>query len=52
MDEIIGFGLSQSCGNRGVLDVCVFELRWCRWGMGWWLGPGCGGWVVLCLCEL
>ena len=23
MDEIIGFGLYQSCGNRGVLDMCL-----------------------------
>ena len=23
MDERIGFGLYQSCGNRGVLDVCL-----------------------------
>ena len=29
MDKRIGFGLYQSCGNRG-----VFGLRWCRWGVG------------------
>ena len=23
MDESIGFGRYQSCGNRGVLDVCL-----------------------------
>ena len=23
MDERIGFGLYQSCGDRGVLDVCL-----------------------------
>ena len=35
MDEIIGFGLYQSCGDRGsVGHVSVFWLRWCRWGVG------------------
>ena len=29
----------------------VAWLRWCRLGVGRWLGPGFGG-VVLCLCEL
>ena len=30
MDEIIGFGLYQSCGDRGsVGHVSVFWLRWC-----------------------
>ena len=23
MDEKIGYGLYQSCGNRGVLNVCL-----------------------------
>ena len=23
VDERIGFGIYQSCGNRGVLDVCL-----------------------------
>ena len=31
MDEMIGFGLYQSCGNRGVLDMCLC------------LGNGCVG---------
>ena len=35
MDERIGFGLYQSCGDRGsVGHVSVFWLRWCgrcRW---------------------
>ena len=50
MDEIIGFGLYQSCGDRGrVGHVSVFWLRWCgwcRWGVGMGLGPGSGavGW--------
>ena len=30
-------------GVGGVLDVCVFWLRWCRWGVGRGLGPGSGG---------
>ena len=44
-------GLYQSCGNRESV-VCVFVLRWCRWGVGRVLGPGSVGWCVLCLCEL
>ena len=41
MDEIIGFGLYQSCENRGsVGHVSVFWLRRCRWGVGRGLGPG------------
>ena len=32
MDEIIGFGLYQSSGDRGsVGHVSVFWLRWCGW---------------------
>ena len=35
MNKRIGFGLSQSCGNRwSVGCVSVFGLRWCRWGVG------------------
>ena len=52
VDERIGFGLYQSCENRGnVGGVSVFGLRWCRWEVGRGLGPGSGG-VVLCLCEI
>ena len=44
-----GFGLYQSCGNRGSVGrVSVFWLRW--WGVVRGLGPAPGG-VVLCLCE-
>ena len=44
MDKRIGFGLYQSCGNRGnVGRVSVFWLRWGRWGVGKELGPGSGG---------
>ena len=51
VDERIGFGLYQSCGNRGSVGrVSVFWLQWCGWGVGRGLGPGSGG-VVLCLCE-
>ena len=41
VDERIGFGLYQSCGNRGSVER-VFGLRWCRMGvgMGMGLGPG------------
>ena len=56
MDEKIGIGIYQSSGNRGSVGrVSVFELRWCRWGVAWRLGPGSGGGraaVVLYLCEL
>ena len=32
MDESIGFGFYQSCGNRGnVGPVSVFGFRWFRW---------------------
>ena len=38
MDESIGFGLYQSCRNRGSVGrVSLFGLRrcgWCRWGAG------------------
>ena len=38
VNERIGFGLYQSCGNRGSVGRgSVFWLRWCgwcRWGMG------------------
>ena len=52
MDEKIGFGLYQSCGNIvSVGRVSVFGLWWCGWGVGSDLGPGSGG-VVLCLSEL
>ena len=59
MDERIGFGLYQSCGDRGsVGHVSVFWLRWCgwcRWGVGcesgfsvYMAGPGI---CVLCLAD-
>ena len=49
MDERIGFGLYQLCRNRrSVGRVSVFELRWCRWGVGGeWVGcldQGLEGW--------
>ena len=51
--ERIGFGLYQSCGDRGSVGlVSVFWLRWCGWGVGRGLGPGSEAvGVVLCLCE-
>ena len=39
--ERTGFGVTQSCGNMGSVDVSV--LRWCMW-----LGPWSSG-VVLCM---
>ena len=51
MAERIWFELYQSCGNRmSVGRVSLFGLRWCRWGVGKALGPGCGG-AVLRLCD-
>ena len=53
--EWIGFGVYQSCGNRGSVGrVSVFWLRWCgwfRWGVGRGIGPGSGGvgWCYVCL---
>ena len=41
MDERIGFGLHQSCGDRGsVGHVSVFWLQWCGVGGvgGEWVG--------------
>ena len=54
MNERIGFGIYQTCGDRGsVVRVSVFWLRWCGWGVGKGLGPGLGAvGVVLCLCEV
>ena len=55
VDERIGFGLYQSCGNRGSVGrVSVFWLRRCRWGVGRGLGPGSVGvgWCYVCVsCE-
>ena len=48
MDEMIGFGLYQSCWNIGCVGrMSVFGLWWCvwcRWGVGMGLRPGSGGW--------
>ena len=39
MDERIGFGLYQSCGDRGsVGHVSLFWLRWCGGVGGEWVG--------------
>ena len=64
MDERIRFGIYQSCGNRGVLYVCLYFG--CS-GVGgvcgvggvggkggewvWGMDQGMEG-VMLCLCEL
>ena len=56
MDKRIGFGLYQSCENRGSVGrVSVLWLRWCgwcMWGIGRGLDQGPEGGVVLCLCEM
>ena len=48
MDERIGFGLYQSCGNRGVLHACL-----CCGGVGVeWVGGldlGLEGWCYVCV---
>ena len=55
MDERIGLGLYQSCGDRGsVGHGSVFWLRWCgwcRWGVVRGLEPGSGvvGWCDVCV---
>ena len=48
MDKSIGFGLYQSCGNRGRVGH-VSGLRWCRWVVDRGLGPGSQrvGWCCL-----
>ena len=52
-----GSGVLSSTGDvlvRGVGHVSVFWLRWCRWGVARWLGPGSGavGWCYVCVrCE-
>ena len=55
MDERIGFGHYQSCGDRGSVGrVSVFWLRWCMWVVGRRLGPGsvAVGWCYVCVrCE-
>ena len=50
--ERIGFGLYQSCENRGgVLDVCLgYGGVGGEWS--WGLDQGLEVWVVLCLCEM
>ena len=56
MDERIRFRLYQSCGNRGVLGVCLCFGCGGVGGIGEeWVGgldQGLERWVVLCLCEL
>ena len=51
-DERIGFGLYQSCQNRGSVGrVSVFGLRWYMWGMcrGLGLVPGGLVWCYVCV---
>ena len=50
----LGLGFTNPVGTGGVLDMCVFWLRWCRWGVGRWIGQGSGavGWCYVCVrCE-
>ena len=51
MDEKIGLGYCQSCGNRGSVRR-VFGLRSCRWGVGRGLDQGLEGWGDVMSCEL
>ena len=53
MNERIGFGLYQSCVERGSVGrVFVFGLYWCMWGVGRGLDPGLEGWCYVCVsCE-
>ena len=47
----LGLDFTNPVGTGGVLDVCVF---WLRWGVGRGLGPGSGGvgWCYVCVrCE-
>ena len=48
VDDSIGFGIYQSCGNKGSVGrVSVFWLPlcgWCRWGVGRGLDQGLEGW--------
>ena len=41
----LGLGFTNPVGTGGVLDVCVFWLRWCRWGVG--LDQGLEGWCYV-----
>ena len=31
----LGLGFTNHVGTGGVLDICLFGLRWCRWGGAW-----------------
>ena len=49
-----GLSVTIPVKTWGVLDMCVFGLRWYKWGVGWGLGPGSGavGWCYVCVrCE-
>ena len=46
MDERIGFGFYQSCGDSGSVGH-VFWLRWCGWVGG--LDQGVVGWCYVCV---
>ena len=44
----LGLGFTNPMGTGGVLDVCVFGLRWCGWcmcGVGRGLDRGLEGWA-------
>ena len=51
----LGLGFTNPVGTRGSVGrVSVFGLRWCRWGVGKWLGSGSGEvrWCYVCVsCE-
>ena len=52
MDDRIGFGLYQPCGNRGIVGR-VFWLRWCGWGVCRGLDQGIEEWgCVMSVCVV
>ena len=47
----LGLDFTNPVGTGGVLDMCVFWFRWCRWGVGRGLGPGSGAVGCCYVCE-
>ena len=46
----LGLRFTNPVGTGGVLHVCVFGLRWYRWGVGRRLDQGLwGGWSYICV---
>ena len=50
VDDRIGLGVYQSCGNRGSVGrVSIFGLWWCMWGVSRGLYCGFGTMEEACL---